>query len=132
MKRLRELLVGAVALFVIAPVTLAGCSETTKVEEKVMVEDDTPAVEAVTAPQDDVNVNVQVEGNTAPQPVIIEKKEIVHETTNVVRNEPVQPVVVPEKKVEVHNHITNVNPPAPTENTDPVVTTNTTTTTDTQ
>lgn len=105
MKKLRGLLFGVIATTIMTPFTLAGCSETTRVEEKVNVGDDTTPV--VTEPKDDVNVNVKVEGNNAP-PQIIEKKEIIHETTNVTN---VQPVTQPEKKVEVHNHVTNVNPP---------------------
>ncbi len=123
MKKLRELLFGVIAIVVIAPYTLAGCSETSQVEEKVIVDDGPAAVQPVTQPDDDVNVNVEVEGNKAPpQPVIIEKKEIINTTREV------EPKIEPEKKIEVHNHYTTVNPPTESITTSGVTTTTTTTT----
>lgn len=115
MKKLRGLLFGVIATCVIAPFSLAGCSETTHVEEKVNVGDNT-----VPAPAKDVKVNVQVEGNTPQQPVVIEKKETVNKTTNITNVQP-----APEKKIEVHNHITNINPPAETVQKDVSVNTDT-------
>jgi hypothetical protein len=125
MKKLRGLLYGVIATIVITPLTLAGCSKTTKVEENVRVNDDTPAI--TTTRDHDVKVNVHVDGNNPPpQPVVIEKKEIVDRTTNVTT---VEPKTEPEKKIEVHNNVTTVNPPQGTTNTDPGITTTTTTTT---